>query len=106
MSDLCWCGSGKLYEVCHKPIEEKMQAFQKRGCTVPNREMLKTPAQIAGIRKACEINTAVLDEVAKHIKTGMSTEEIDQLVYKFTVSKKAIPAPLGFCGFPRACAPR
>ena len=103
MSDLCWCGSGKPYEVCHKPIEEKFKAFQKRGCTVPDRDMLKTPAQIAGIRKACEINTAVLDMVAQKIKTGMSTEEVDKLFYDFTVARKAIPATLGFCGFPKIC---
>ena len=103
MSDLCWCGSGKPYEVCHKPIEEKIKAFQKRGCTVPDRDMLKTPAQIAGIRKACEINTAVLDMVAQKIKTGMSTEEVDKLIYDFTVARKAIPATLGFCGFPKSC---
>jgi methionyl aminopeptidase len=103
MTDLCWCGSGKPYEKCHKPIDEKVQAFQKRGCEVPDREMIKTPAQIAGIRKACQINTAVLDEVAKHIKAGMSTEEVNTtLVHEFTLSKNAIPAPLNFCGFPKS----
>jgi methionyl aminopeptidase len=102
MTDLCWCGSGKPYEKCHKPIDEKVQAFQKRGCLVPDREMIKTPAQIASIRKACQINTAVLDEVAKHIKAGMSTEEVNTIVHEFTLSKNAIPAPLNFCGFPKS----
>lgn len=99
---LCWCGSGKAYADCHKNIDDKIAEFKARGCEVPDRDMIKTPEQIAGIRKACEINTAVLDLVAEKIKTGMTTEEIDRIVYDYTVSQGATPAPLGFCGFPKS----
>ncbi len=98
----CWCGSGKAYADCHKKIDDKIAEFKARGCEVPDRDMLKTPEQIAGIRKACEINTAVLDLVAEKIKTGMTTEEIDRIVYDYTISRGATPAPLGFCGFPKS----
>lgn len=100
--ELCWCGSGKAYADCHKNIDDKIAEFKARGCEVPDRDMIKTPEQIAGIRKACEINTAVLDLVAEKIKTGMTTEEIDRIVYDYTVSHGATPAPLGFCGFPKS----
>lgn len=100
--ELCWCGSGKAYADCHKNIDDKIAEFKARGCEVPDRDMIKTPEQIAGIRKACEINTAVLDLVAEKIKTGMTTEEIDRIVYDYTVSQGATPAPLGFCGFPKS----
>ncbi len=100
---LCWCGSGKPYAECHEPIDQKIALLQKHGEEVPTRDMIKTPEQIAGIREACKINTAVLDEVAKHIKAGMTTEEIDRIVYDFTVAHDAIPAPLGFYGFPKSC---
>jgi methionyl aminopeptidase len=43
-----------------------------------------------------------LDEVAKKIKTGMSTEEINTIVDSFTREQKAIPAPLNFCGYPKS----
>lgn len=99
---LCWCGSGKAYVDCHKNIDDKIAEFKARGCEVPDRDMIKTPEQIAGICKACEINTAVLDLVAEKIKTGMTTEEIDRIVYDYTVSQGATPAPLGFCGFPKS----
>lgn len=99
---LCWCGSGKAYADCHKNIDDKIAEFKARGCEVPDRDMIKTPEQIAGIRKACEINTAVLDLVAEKIKTGMTTEEIDRIVYDYTVRQGATPAPLGFCGFPKS----
>ena len=47
------------------------------GHIVPDRSMLKTPAQIEEIKKSAALNTAVLDHVAKHIHAGMSTAEID-----------------------------
>lgn len=99
---LCWCGSGKLYEQCHKKFDDKIKLHQLAGETVPTPAMIKTPEQIAGIREACKINTAILDEVARHIKKGMTTEEINEIVYNFTTAQGAIPAPLNFCGFPKS----
>lgn len=68
---------------------------------MPDLSMLKTPEQIAGIKESCDINTGVLDYVEQHIKAGMSTEDIDVMVYDYTVSHGAIPAPLNFMGFPK-----
>ena len=99
---VCWCGSGKPYEDCHKEIEDEIRLHQLAGEEVPTRQMIKTPEQIAGIREACKLNTAVLDEVAKYIRKGITTEEIDRIVYDFTVAHGGIPAPLNFCGFPKS----
>lgn len=101
-TDLCWCGSGKAYADCHSEIDAKIELYRKAGHEVPDREMIKTPEQIAGIREACKINTAVLDEVEKNIKTGMTTEEINTIVHEYTVSHGAIPATLNFCGYPKS----
>lgn len=104
-NELCWCGSGKKYKRCHMAMEEKMEQLREAGHIVPGRELLKTPAQIEAIKKSAELNTAVLDHVAKHIHAGMSTEDIDVLVHDFTVSHGGIPAPLGYEGFPKSvCA--
>ncbi len=102
MEEICWCGSGKNYADCHKDIDARLEELRLKGYEVPERYMLKTPEQIDGIRKACAINTAVLDYVAGRIKTGMTTEEINSMVYDCTVSHGAIPAPLGFEGFPKS----
>ena len=98
----CWCGSGKKYKKCHMPIDEKIQLHADRGEIVPSRAILKTPAQIEMIRKSADLNTAVLDEVAKHICIGMSTAEIDEIVYRFTMEHGGIPAPLNYQGFPKS----
>ncbi len=83
-------------------FDRRVLSFQNSGEIVPRRELIKTPAQIEGIRRSGEINTAVLDLVEREIHAGMSTEEIDKLVYDFTVSHGAIPAPLNYEGFPKS----
>ncbi len=76
---------------------------QRRGKTVPSRELIKTPEQIEGMRRAGVLNTAVLDHVAERIRPGMTTLEIDRLVYDYTTKHGGIPAPLNYEGFPNSC---
>lgn len=83
-------------------IGQKIKAYKAKGCRVPSRKMIKTAEQIEGIRKSAAINTAVLDLVAEQIHAGMSTEEINTLVYNYTVAHGAIPAPLNYEGFPKS----
>ena len=83
-------------------LDKKVLYYQNKGHLVPTRELIKTPEQIEGIRKSGLINTGVLDLVEKEIHAGMSTAEIDKLVYDFTVSHGAIPAPLNYEGFPKS----
>ena len=81
-------------------MDEKLMLLEEQGEIVPTRDIIKTPAQIEEIRKSADLNTAVLDHVAAHIHAGMSTAEIDKLVYDFTTEHGGIPAPLGYEGFP------
>lgn len=84
-------------------MDKKILSFQNRGCLVPTRDLIKTPEQIDGIRRAGTLNTAVLDHVAEHIHEGMSTQDIDKLVHEFTIQHGGIPAPLNYEGFPKSC---
>ena len=84
-------------------MDEKILFWQEKGKCVPTRNLIKTEEQIAGIRKAGVLNTAVLDHVAEHIHEGMTTLEIDRLVYDFTTKHGGIPAPLNYEGFPKSC---
>ena len=83
-------------------LDKKVLSFQNRGCLVPSRKLIKSPEQIEGIRRSGVVNTGVLDLVAQEIHAGMTTEEIDKLVYDYTVSHGAIPAPLNYEGFPKS----
>ncbi len=98
----CWCGSGKKYKQCHEKFDEKIRELIQQGNIVPDRKLIKNKQDILGIKKSGEINTGVLDHVAKHIHAGMSTGDIDRLVYDYTVAHGAIPAPLNYEGFPKS----
>ena len=99
----CWCGSGEKYKRCHLDFDEKLEELHLQGIPVPPHSMIKNKKQIDGIRESGVINTALLDEVAKSIHEGITTEEIDDLVYDFTMSHGAVPATLGYEGFPKSC---
>jgi len=101
-NDPCWCGSGKKYKKCHYEFDRKLEELYDEGNIVPTRNLIKNEEQINGIRESAKINIAVLDYVAEHIKAGVTTEEIDQWVYKVTTEAGAIPAPLNYQGFPKS----
>lgn len=84
-------------------MDQKIMKWQEKGKIVPTRDLIKTHEQIEGIRQAGVLNTAVLDLVAEKIHEGMSTLEIDQLVYDFTTKHGGVPAPLHYEGFPNSC---
>lgn len=98
----CWCGSGRKYKTCHEAFDEKIERYREAGHRVPDRSIIKTPEQIAGIKESAKINIAVLDYIAEHIREGMSTEEIDRMVYEKTTEMGGIPAPLHYQGFPKS----
>ncbi len=66
------------------------------------KHLVKSREQIAAIRESSKINIAVLDAVADRIGPGMTTEEIDQIIYQKTKEMGAIPAQLGYEGFPKS----
>ena len=96
----CWCGSGKKYKTCHAVFDDKLAQLASQGHIVPPRSIIKTPEQIAGIKESAKINIAVLDYIEEHIHAGMSTAEIDKIVYDMTTKMGGIPAPLNYEGYP------
>ena len=84
-------------------LDLKVLEYQEKGFIVPSRQLIKTPEQIEGIRRAGVINTGALDLVAKSIKEDMSTAEIDRLVAEYIADNGAIAACLGYEGFPKSC---
>lgn len=83
-------------------ILERMEYLRKKHKDVIDDEWIKRPSQIEGITKAGEINTGVLDEVGKLIHEGMSTQDIDDIVSKYTTEHGGICAPLNYEGFPKS----
>lgn len=101
-NDECWCGSKNKYKKCHMQFDEKIKELKNKGYEVPSHDIIKNKDQIEKIKQSAKINNEVLDLVAENIKVGMTTEEINKLVHDYTVSQGAIPAPLGYSGFPKS----
>ena len=84
-------------------IEDRIQKLRRsKSVILPPRKILKTPADLKGIRESAKINTALLDYITDFVKPGVSTEKLNQLVHQFTVDHGAIPAPLNYGGFPKS----
>lgn len=52
------------------------------------------------MRESCRIVRETLDFVGRNIKAGMTTKDVDELVYKYITSCGAYPSELGYDGYP------
>ncbi len=55
-----------------------------------------------GMRRAGRLAAETLDYITPHVQPGATTDELDQLSHDFIVSRNAVPAPLGYRGFPKS----
>ena len=83
-------------------IERRLKELKKLGYIVPNMKILKTRAQLDDIKASGDINSAVLDYVVSKVEIGMSTEEIDDMVFAKTKELGGIPGTLNYEGFPKS----
>lgn len=101
-NDLCWCGSGRKYKKCHAFIDEQAETYRLKGYEVPRRKLLKTKQQIEGIRESSKLNIAVLDFIGEYVTDGVTTEELDRLIFEKTKDLGGVPADLNYEGYPKS----
>lgn len=63
---------------------------------------IKSAREIELMRAAGRLASQTLDMIEKHIRPGVSTEELNQLCHDFIVAHDAYPAPLNYKGFPKS----
>lgn len=61
---------------------------------------VKSEEEIAALRTACAVVRDCLNFVGERIRAGMTTKEVDDMVYGFIKASGAEPSCLGYCGFP------
>lgn len=83
-------------------MDKTIMYWENKGKEVPTRDMIKTPEQIEGIRIAGKVNSGCLDAVSAAIHVGMSTQEIDDICMAYCREHNAVPACLGYEGFPKS----
>lgn len=83
-------------------LDKQVMYWEAKGKEVPTRALIKTPEQIEGIRKSGLVNTGCLNEVARQIHVGMTTQEIDDICMAYCQEHNATPACLGYEGYPKS----
>jgi methionyl aminopeptidase len=63
---------------------------------------IHTAKDYDGMRNAGRLAAETLDMLVSLIKPGITTENINTLVHDYTLKHGAIPAPLGYRGFPKS----
>lgn len=64
---------------------------------------LKSPAEQDAMRLAGRLAAEVLDMIGAHVQPGVSTDELDRICHDYIVNvQQAVPAPLGYRGFPKS----
>ena len=61
-----------------------------------------TPSMLSRMREACQLAADTLVMVGKHLKPGMTTDDINTLVHDYTIQHGAWPSPLNYNGFPKS----
>ena len=119
-SDACWCGSGRKYKRCHRPLEGKVQA----GVISPMRSVpdhivkppyaatgsaprwaeprVKSPEIIERMRHASIVAAEILRLAGELVRPGITTDEIDVFVHEATIERGAYPSPLNYHGYPKS----
>lgn len=64
--------------------------------------IIKTPEQIEGIRKSSQLAGNVLQMIKGFIKEGISTDYLDKIIEEYIRDHGAVPATLGYHGFPKS----
>jgi methionyl aminopeptidase len=54
------------------------------------------------MRRAGRLAAEILDELAKHVVPGVSTQELDDIVYRMSVEGGGVPATLGYRGYTKS----
>jgi methionyl aminopeptidase len=119
-NDVCWCGSGRKYKRCHKPLEGRVLPGRiTPGRAVPlhiprppyaetgvpprrDEPNVKTPEVIERLRHAGRIAAEILTIGGAAVRPGITTDELDAIVHAATVERDAYPSPLGYRGYPKS----
>lgn len=64
---------------------------------------IKTLEEQDKMRAAGKLAAQTLEMLEPHVVPGVTTAELDKLVYDFTLANNAVPATLGYHGFPASC---
>jgi methionyl aminopeptidase len=119
-NDPCWCGSGRKYKRCHKPLEGRVTQglvspmrvvpahierppYAESGVPVRWAEpRVKTPEIIERMRHAGKVAAEVLRLAGEMVAPGVTTDAIDIYVHDLCIERNSYPSPLNYNHFPKS----
>ncbi|PWN38723.1 methionine aminopeptidase [Ceraceosorus guamensis] len=79
-----------------KPNYAKENFMQSRNIVVTSKDTQQ------GVRQAATLARQVLEMAAAAIRPGITTDEIDKIVFEEAIKRDCYPSPLGYHGFPKS----
>lgn len=64
--------------------------------------VLHTEADFVGLRAAGRLAAETLDMITDHVRPGVTTDELDQLIHNFMIDNGATAATLNYRGYPKS----
>ncbi|MFP4348649.1 MAG: type I methionyl aminopeptidase [Thermodesulfobacteriota bacterium] len=102
-NDPCPCGSGLKHKKCCMRKRNRLEPESMKEIYLKRYKIrLKEREDIAAIRRAGVLVMDTLDLVESSLTPGMTTEEINTLVHKYTLDHGAVPATLHYRGYPKS----
>ena len=113
----CWCGSGRKYKRCHKPLEGRVlphaiSPYRPVPAHIPrppyadtgevvrwNEPRVKSADVIERMRHAGATAAEVLRLAGEMVRPGVTTDEIDVAVHDLCIERGAYPSPLNYHGY-------
>ena len=68
----------------------------------PDGICIHEPGDFESMRNAGRLAAQTLDFILPHVVAGVTTEHLDRFCHEFILDHDAIPAPLGYKGFPKS----
>ncbi len=63
---------------------------------------IMSPPMVERMRAACQLAADTLLWVGRHLRPGMTTDDVNTLVHDYTIEHDAWPSPLNYKGFPKS----
>jgi methionyl aminopeptidase len=64
--------------------------------------LVKTPDEIARLRRACRAAAEVLEETGRAVAPGVTTDRLDVVCHEACVRRGGYPSPLNYNGYPKS----
>ncbi|KAI0082695.1 methionine aminopeptidase [Panus rudis PR-1116 ss-1] len=90
------------------PAHIKRPDYAEDGMPVSERRLMGQPPKILNaeeiekMRTVCRLSREILDIAASHIKPGITTDFLDEIVHDATIERNAYPSPLNYRNFPKS----